>query len=158
MVLAMKSVNVIGVIQSVFCTAKQSFIVSQIQVPGQIVSQIVINNNSYFHALLFSVFGGVNDITALYCKRSPRNFSPALIGYFFAEVSFVKGIGVVLVIPLLNKILEWTDLTIAITGAVVGIGFYIFLAFASNKWMMFVGEFSVCEVAFLRNFYLSCLS
>ena len=56
----------------------------------------------------------------------------------------MKGIGVVLVIPLLNKIPEWTDLTIAITGAVVSIGFYIFLAFASNKWMMFVGELNVC--------------
>ena len=44
-------------------------------------------------------------------------------------------------------ILKWTDFTIAITGAVVGIGFYTFLAFASNKWMMFVGEFNVCEVA-----------
>ena len=116
------------------------------------IHQIVINNNNciiitHFHTLLFSVFGGFNDITALYCKRSPRNFSPALIGYFFAEVSFMKGIGVVLVIPLLNKIPEWTDLTIAITGAVVSIGFYIFLAFASNKWMMFVGELNVCEVA-----------
>ena len=59
----------------------------------------------------------------------------------------MKGIGVVLVIPLLNKILKWTDFTIAITGAVVGIGFYTFLAFASNKWMMFVGEFNVFEVA-----------
>ena len=59
----------------------------------------------------------------------------------------MKGIGVVLVIPLLNKILKWTDFTIAITGAVVGIGFYTFLAFASDKWMMFVGEFNVFEVA-----------
>jgi len=131
MLLAMKTLDVIGVIQSI----KLSLII------------IIVIIITQFHTLLFSVFGGFNDITALYCKRRPRNFSPALIGYFFAEVLFMKGIGVVLVIPLLNKIPEWTDLTIAITGAAVSIGFYIFLAFASNKWMMFVGEFNVCEVA-----------
>jgi len=90
---------------------------------------------------LLSVFGGFNDITAIYSKHSPRNFSPSQIGYFFAEVLFLKGIGVVLGIPLMNKILNWSDLTIVITGAFTSICLYIFLGLASNKWMMFVGKY-----------------
>ena len=88
----------------------------------------------------FSVFVGYNDITPLYSKHSPRNFTPSLIGYFLAEVLFVKGVGVVLVIPLMTKVLKWSDLSISITGAVVTIGFYIFLGLASTKWMMFIGK------------------
>lgn len=96
---------------------------------------------SFINYFMFSVFGGFNDITAIYSKHSPRNFSPSLIGYLFAEVLFLKGVGVILGIPLMTKILHWSDLTIAITGAVVSIGFYIFLGLASNKWMMFVGKY-----------------
>ena len=90
---------------------------------------------------LLSVFGGFNDITVIYSKHSPRNFSPSLIGYLFAEVLFLKGVGVVLGIPLMIKILHWSDLTIAITGAFTSILLYIFLGLATNKWMMFVGKY-----------------
>lgn len=90
---------------------------------------------------LLSVFGGFNDITVIYSKHSPRNFSPSLIGYLFAEVLFLKGVGVVLGIPLMIKILHWSDLTIAITGAFTSICLYIFLGLATNKWMMFVGKY-----------------
>ena len=38
------------------------------------------------------------------------------------------------------KILKWTDLTIAIVGAIIAIGFYVFIALASTKWLMFVGK------------------
>ena len=53
----------------------------------------------------------------------------------------MKGIGIVLGIPLMAKILKWSDFTIAIIGAVISIGFYLFLALASTTWMMFVGEY-----------------
>jgi len=98
---------------------------------------LVITFGILFFFLL--IFGGYNDITPLYSKHSPRNFTPSLIGYFLAEVLFVKGVGVVLVIPLMTKVLKWSDLSISITGAVVTIGFYIFLGLASTKWMMFIG-------------------
>ena len=88
-----------------------------------------------------SVFGGFNDTTVLYTKHSPRNFSPSMIGYFFAEVLFLKGLGIVLLIPLFTKILKWSDLSIAIIGAVTTVGFYVFLGFASASWMVFVGKY-----------------
>ena len=93
-------------------------------------------------ALIFSVFGGFGDITVLYSKHSPLNFSPSLIGYFLAEHLFLKGIGVVLGIPLLTKVLKWSDFSIAIFGAFIATGFYLFIGFSSNRWMMFVGKFS----------------
>ena len=106
------------------------------------------NDQHFIHAVIYvstitflSVFGGFNDITAIYSKHSPRNFTPSQIGYFFAEVLFLKGVGVVLGIPLMNKVLNWSDLTIAITGAFTSIGLYIFLGLASKKWMMFVGKY-----------------
>lgn len=89
----------------------------------------------FFQILLASVIS--QSCTA--STYSPRNFTPELVGYFFAEVLFIKGIGVILGIPLMSKILKWSDLTIAIVGSVISIGQYIFLGFASNKWMMFVG-------------------
>ncbi|XP_020603497.1 solute carrier family 46 member 3-like [Orbicella faveolata] len=92
-----------------------------------------------FCALIFSVFGAVGDITVLYSKHSPLNFSPSLIGYFFAEFLFLKGVGVVLGIPLLTKVLKWSDFSIAIFGAFIATGFYPFIGFSSNRWMMFVG-------------------
>ena len=89
----------------------------------------------------FSDFGGFNDVTVLYSKHSPRSFSPSLIGYFFAEVLFLKGVGVVVGIPLMTKFLKWSDFAIALIGAVISIGFYVFLGLASTKWMMFVGKY-----------------
>ena len=90
---------------------------------------------------MLSDFSAFNDITAIYSKHSPLNFSPSQIGYFFAEVLFLKGFGVVLGIPLMNKILNWSDLTITITGTCTSIGLNIFLGLASNEWMMFVGKY-----------------
>ena len=52
----------------------------------------------------------------------------------------MKGVGVVLVIPFLTNILKWSDLTIAIVGVFLSIMFYILLAFASTKLLMFVGK------------------
>ncbi|KAL9955023.1 hypothetical protein ACROYT_G042623 [Oculina patagonica] len=100
----------------------------------------------FFVAILF---GGFNDITVLYSKHSPLNFSPSLIGYFLAEVLFFKGIGVVLGIPLMTKIFKLSDLTIAIIGAVISIGFYLSLGLASTKWMMFVGALLAVASAIL---------
>ncbi|KAJ7365289.1 hypothetical protein OS493_005392 [Desmophyllum pertusum] len=70
--------------------------------------------------------GGFSDITVLYAEHSPRNFSPSLIGYYTAEVSFVTGVGIVLLIPLFTKILKWSDLSIAIIGALISVGFLCF--------------------------------
>ena len=91
--------------------------------------------------LYISVFSGFSDITPLYCKHSPRNFSPSLIGYFFAEVLFAKGVGAVLMIPFMTKCLKVSDFTIAICGALMSVVFYIVLASASTKWLMFVGKY-----------------
>ena len=90
-------------------------------------------------SFILITIGAFSDITTLYSKHSPRNFSPSLIGYFLAEFSFVRGVGIVLVIPLLAKIAKWTDLIIAIFGAVMSIGCFVFLALASTKLLMFVG-------------------
>ena len=76
----------------------------------------------------------------LYSKHSPRNFTPLLIGYLFAEVCFVKGFGTVLWVPLLSKVLHLSDLTIANVGAVVSAASYTFFGFAVNNWMIFLGK------------------
>jgi len=91
--------------------------------------------------LIVLLFDGVADITVLYSKHSPLNFTPRLIGYLLAEIQFLKGVGVVLGIPLMTKILKWSDFSIAIVGAFTAIGFYVFIGLASNRWMMFVGKY-----------------
>ena len=106
-----------------------------------------------FCALIFSVFGGVGDVTLLYSKHSPLNFSPSLIGYFFAEFLFLKGVGVVLGIPLLTKVLKWSDFSIAIIGAFIATGFYLFIGFSSDRWMMFVGKYLWPE----RDLFVLCI-
>ena len=94
-----------------------------------------------FSFLIFSVFDGVSNITVLYSKHSPLNFAPRLTGYLLAEIQFLKGVGVVLGIPLMTKLLKWSDFSIAIVGAFTTIGFYVFIGLASNTWMMFVGKY-----------------
>lgn len=94
-----------------------------------------------FSFLIFPVFDGVADITVLYSKHRPLNFTPGLIGYLLAEIQFLKGVGIVLGIPLMTKILKWSDFSIAIVGAFTAIGFYVFIGLASNRWMMFVGKY-----------------
>ena len=110
---------------------------------------------TYLVFLFHSVFGGFNDLTTIYCKHSPRNFTPSLIGYFFAEVLFVKGVGVVLGIPLMSRFLKLSDLTIAMIGVASSVIFYIVIGSASSKWMVFVGRLSVVSVSCSECFSLA---
>lgn len=58
----------------------------------------------------------------------------------------------------MTKFLKWSDFAIAIAGASVTIGFYIFLALSSIKWMMFVGKYfsQLCSSSIVRGY--SCHS
>lgn len=85
------------------------------------------------------MFGGFGDIIVFYSKYSLLNFSSLFIGYFFVERLFFKGVGVVLGILLMIKVFKWFDFFIVIFGVFIFIGFYFFIGFLLNRWMMFVG-------------------
>ena len=86
-------------------------------------------------------FAGFGDVSVLYSKLSPRNFSPSLIGYFLATTLFFKGIGVVVGLPILTKIFKMSDYSIAIVGMLSSMAASIYLGFATTKWMMFIGMY-----------------
>ena len=63
-----------------------------------------------------------------------------MIGYYLAVGYGIRGIGVVIGIPLMSKVLKWSDYTIAIVGMLFWVVMFAFTGFASSLWMMFVSK------------------
>ncbi|KAK3750027.1 hypothetical protein QZH41_008667 [Actinostola sp. cb2023] len=93
------------------------------------------------HILLFLVsdFGGFNDISLLYVMKEPLHFSSSYIGYFLAEVMFMRGLGVIVGMPLMTQVFKLTDFIIAVIGLAIACVMFVFFGFSTHKWMMFFG-------------------
>lgn len=88
----------------------------------------------------FLDFGGFNDISLLYVMKEPLHFSSSNIGYFLAEVYFMRGFGVVLGMPIMTKILKLSDPVIVVFGMTLSCIMFVFYGFSTHKWMMFAGK------------------
>ncbi|XP_031554603.1 solute carrier family 46 member 3-like [Actinia tenebrosa] len=84
-------------------------------------------------------FGGFNDTSLLYIINQPLSFSSSYIGYFLSEVYFIRGLGVVVGMPILTKYFKVSDYLIAVFGMMITLVVFIFYGFATRKWMMFLG-------------------
>ena len=76
----------------------------------------------------------------IYSKSSPISFSPEMIGYYLAAGMAIRGVGVVVGIPIMTRVFHLTDYTIAIIGMMFWLVMFVFTGFASSLWMMFVGK------------------
>ncbi|XP_032232894.1 solute carrier family 46 member 3 isoform X2 [Nematostella vectensis] len=105
------------------------------------------NSRLYLLVVLFGAmsvlllnFGGFNDVIILYCLKEPLHLSSSILGYFLAEVFLIRGLGVVLGMPLMTKLLKLSDYIIALLGITFSCGMFIFFGLAKHKWMMFAGS------------------
>ncbi|XP_006812959.1 proton-coupled folate transporter-like [Saccoglossus kowalevskii] len=95
--------------------------------------------------LLFQLVGiGETDVTVLYTKRNPLHWSPELLGYYLALNSFMKGLCLLTVMPLLTSKTSLHDTTIAMIGTVFRMAGYVLIAFSTTTWMMFIVPILMC--------------
>lgn len=94
-------------------------------------------NNDIF-AAYSTVFVGFGDVAILYSMEKPRSFSPSMIGYFLAIRDLIKGIGVIVGMPILTKIFNLSDPVIGIIGIVSNMAASVYLGFATNRAMVFL--------------------
>ena len=95
--------------------------------------------NTYNIVFLFVVFTGTNDVLILFVLRHPLCFSPAMIGYFLAVSLIVKGVGVLIGMPVMTHILKLSDTTIVCAGIITNITSTVFMAFTTKTWQAFLG-------------------
>ncbi|XP_070578160.1 proton-coupled folate transporter-like [Ptychodera flava] len=89
--------------------------------------------------LLFQLVGsGDSDVTVLYTKKDPLGWSSSLTGYYLALTSFLKGLCLLTVLPLLTSKTTLHDTTIAMIGTIFRMGAYVMIAFSTETWMMFI--------------------
>ena len=62
-----------------------------------------------------------------------------MIGYFLAVSLVVKGVGTMLGMPFMTRVLAFTDTTIACAGILTNIASTVFMAFTKNQWQAFLG-------------------
>jgi predicted MFS family arabinose efflux permease len=63
-----------------------------------------------------------------------------MIGYFLAVSLVVKGVGVLIGMPVMTRILKLSDTTIVCAGIITNIASTVFMAFTTNTWQAFLGE------------------
>jgi predicted MFS family arabinose efflux permease len=63
-----------------------------------------------------------------------------MIGYFLAVSLVVKGVGVLIGMPVMTRILKLSDTTIVCAGIITNIASTVFMAFTANTWQAFLGE------------------
>jgi PCFT/HCP family folate transporter-like MFS transporter 1/3 len=88
----------------------------------------------------FLVFSGTNDVLILFVLGRPFCFSSAMIGYLLAVSLVVKGVGVLVGMPIMTRIFKLSDTTIACAGIITNIASTIFMAFTTKTWQPFLGK------------------
>ena len=81
---------------------------------------------------------GETDITLLFVKRSPLNWSKSLYGYLVAADYACLGVGVMLILPAFVKYFHMGDMALVIAGAVFKTFRIFLLAFSDVTWMVFM--------------------
>ena len=76
----------------------------------------------------------------LFVLHPPFCFTSAMIGYFLAVSLVVKGLGVLVGMPVMTRIFKLSDTTIACAGIMTNIASTIFMAFTTNTWQAFLGK------------------
>ncbi len=81
---------------------------------------------------------GVSQVMTLYVLNSPFCWPSIEIGYFLGARFLFLGVGAVVGIKVLGKFLA--EHTIAFIGIFSYAGFYSMVAFAKEKWMLYLGK------------------
>ncbi len=63
-----------------------------------------------------------------------------MIGYFLAVSLVVKGVGVLLGMPIMTRVFKLSDTTIVCAGIITNITSTVFMAFTTNAWQAFLGK------------------
>ncbi|CAB3983511.1 solute carrier family 46 member 3-like [Paramuricea clavata] len=84
------------------------------------------------------IFTGTDDVLILFVLHRPFCFSSSMIGYFLAVFLVVKGVGVLIGMPVMTRILKLSDTTIVCAGIITNIASTVFMAFTTNTWQAFL--------------------
>lgn len=63
-----------------------------------------------------------------------------MYGYFAAAFQFIPGVGMLLVIPLLQKKFKVSDTTLMLCGICTSAGSEFYLSFCKTTWMVWLGK------------------
>ena len=90
------------------------------------------------HSVLF--FAGQGDIILIYTRHTPLTWDQTTLGLFTGTESFLRGIGVLVILPICKKLLTARDTSLLIVGLLSKICSLILLGFGVNKVIMFWGK------------------
>ncbi|KAK7501898.1 hypothetical protein BaRGS_00006984 [Batillaria attramentaria] len=81
---------------------------------------------------------GEGDISLLYLKRAPRNWSYTTYGYFSGATHCTRGAAVLLLLPLLKRVTSLKDTVLIMAGLVSKMAALIILGLATQDWLIFL--------------------
>lgn len=76
----------------------------------------------------------------MYTRHPPLKWNQTKLGLFSGTESFVRGFGVLLILPLCKKRLAARDTTLTIAGLLSKIVSLVLIAFGSKTVIMFIGK------------------
>ncbi|KAH3844693.1 proton-coupled folate transporter-like [Dreissena polymorpha] len=89
--------------------------------------------------LLMLVMVGENDIILIYTRYHPFEWSQTTLGLFKGTESFLRGMGMLLLMPLCKKVFGMQDTSVMLAGLISKSIALLFIGLSSNTAMMFAG-------------------
>lgn len=84
------------------------------------------------------------DILLLYLRRDPLGWSQSLFGYFKGMENLLRGLMLLLVLPLFKKKLHVRDTTVVIGGILSKVVGLVLMGLATQTWLVFLGKHYQC--------------
>jgi len=90
---------------------------------------------------------GEGDVTVLYTKKSPLNWSPSTYGYLMATNNACLGLATFVLLPSLSRFFRLSDITLVAVGLAFKAVRLAMLSYGQYTWMIFVAVIVGCPNA-----------
>ena len=90
--------------------------------------------------IFFLLFAGENDIILVYTRHPPLSWSQTTLGLFKGSKQFLKGITVLIVLPLAKRHFGMRDTVAIVIGLVSCAAEQVVLGVASSTGVLFIGR------------------
>ncbi|KAL3873859.1 hypothetical protein ACJMK2_036943 [Sinanodonta woodiana] len=100
--------------------------------------------------LLMVVLVGQADIMLLYTKYEPFEWSQTTLGMFNAVETFLRGLAVLTVLPILKRIFHQRDTVLALIGIISKVFSLLLIGIGKYTSILFLGDFNNFSVISLR--------
>ena len=110
-----------------------------------------INTNEPFLKSLLFIFTGENDIILIYTRHPPLSWSQTTLGLFKGSQQFLKGLTVLILLPIAKRRFGIRDTVAIIIGLVSYAGEQVVLGVASSTGVLFIGSLIKNEPLYEKN-------